>query len=268
MTKTVLCLSFILNFCLNSQAQIAFSDFKTLSGNWKGTLTYLDYGDNKTLVTLSMTRQFTQFVDSIIWKSRYDEGKGRFVESTGSLKILDKNSLEYDEHILKLVSKQTDKTTNRASIITESISMDNGKTVSLREIFTFQDDTINIERQVKPEGKSDFFIRHTYRLVREWAAEASGTWSIDLRPSPQAPPYLKDFIIKDYQDGTFSGEFYGTPFTGGKAHTAWGVIHFALATRDANSTYFHSGKIENGKIQGISYSPERDFVMPWFGAKK
>jgi hypothetical protein len=104
--------------------------------------------------------------------------------------------------------------------------------------------------------------------IQNWAKLANGTWQIDLRPEPTAAPYLKDFIITDYKEGAFSGEFYGTKFTGGKAHTAWGVFYFAFTTRDASSTYFHSGSIENGKVKGVSYSPERDFIMPWFGDKK
>ena len=97
--------------------------------------------------------------------------------------------------------------------------------------------------------------------------EIEGTWQIDLRPSPDAAPYLKDFVIKLEQDNAFSGEYYETPFNNGKFNQNWDRLYFAFSTSDQNSSYFHSGYFQDGKVNGITYSPERDFVMPWSGQK-
>jgi hypothetical protein len=104
--------------------------------------------------------------------------------------------------------------------------------------------------------------------TKNWATDFVGTWQIDLRPSPEAEPYLKNFIVSELKGKTFSGEFYETPFTEGKIHTNWGKLFFSFMTTDGKNSYFHSGTIENGKVQGQSYSPERAFVMPWFGMRK
>ena len=96
-----------------------------------------------------------------------------------------------------------------------------------------------------------------------------GTWEIDLRPTPAAEPYLKEFVISNITDKTFSGTFYGSDFTGGQINSSWGEkIYFAFTTGDKNSSYFHSGYIEEGKIHGVSYSSDRKFITPWSGRKK
>ncbi|OLY90905.1 hypothetical protein SAMN05444008_11740 [Cnuella takakiae] len=94
------------------------------------------------------------------------------------------------------------------------------------------------------------------------------TWVIDLRPSPDAEPYLKDFVLKAFDAQTLKGSFYDTPFANGRIHTAWGKLYFAFTTADGSGTYFHSGYLENGKLSGLSFSPSREFVMPWTGVRK
>lgn len=95
-----------------------------------------------------------------------------------------------------------------------------------------------------------------------------GTWEIDLRPSPDAAAYLKDFVISSIEDGKLKGVFYGTSFDDGRINTNWGKIYFAFTTADNSGTYFHSGTLENGKISGSSYSSARGFMMPWFSVRK
>lgn len=95
-----------------------------------------------------------------------------------------------------------------------------------------------------------------------------GTWEIDLRPKLNSDPYLKDFIISKAGEKTISGNFYGSDFENGQLNTDWGKTYFAFTTGDKDATYFHSGIIEGNKISGVSYSPDRKFVLPWSGRKK
>lgn len=95
-----------------------------------------------------------------------------------------------------------------------------------------------------------------------------GTWEIDLRPTPASEPYLKEFVISNVTDKNFAGTFYGSDFTNGQINGSWERIYFAFTTGDKDSSYFHSGYIEDGKIYGISYSPDRKFITPWSGRKK
>ena len=98
--------------------------------------------------------------------------------------------------------------------------------------------------------------------------QIKGIWTIDLRPTPTAQSYLKEFSIKNIDGKSFSGEFYETDFENGQLNSDWGKIYFAFTTKDASNSYFHSGYIEGDKVFGISYSPERKFTLPWTGKKK
>lgn len=95
-----------------------------------------------------------------------------------------------------------------------------------------------------------------------------GTWLLDLRPDPTSEPYYKDFIIEPTNGKAFSGEFYGTKFTGGYLNTDWGNIYFAFTTGDKDNIYYHSGYINGDKIYGISYCEGRKFTNHWTGTKK
>jgi hypothetical protein len=103
--------------------------------------------------------------------------------------------------------------------------------------------------------------------------ETEGTWIIDLRPTPDSEPYLKEFLIKDITTDSlnkvyFSGTFYETDFTGGRLNDSWEIVYFAFSTSDGNNSYFHSGYFKDGIVYGTSYSPERNLLIPWKGEKQ
>ena len=98
--------------------------------------------------------------------------------------------------------------------------------------------------------------------------EIKGIWTIDLKPTPDAESYLKEFSIENIEGKTFSGKFYETDFENGQLNLDWGKIYFAFTTSDGNNSYFQSGYFEGDKVFGISYSPERKFTLPWTGEKK
>lgn len=95
-----------------------------------------------------------------------------------------------------------------------------------------------------------------------------GTWIIDLRPTPESAPYLKEFKFTRVEGKKFDGEFYGYPFTGGFLNTDWDNIYFAFTTQDQSGTYYHSGYVECNKVYGITLNESRGFVLPWKGQKK
>lgn len=100
------------------------------------------------------------------------------------------------------------------------------------------------------------------------AADALGTWVIDLRPTPGSEPYLKEFKFTRTDSSRFDGEFYGYPFNGGYFNTHWDKIYFAFLTKDQTSIYYHSGYIEGNTVYGITLCEERKFVLPWKGMRK
>lgn len=104
--------------------------------------------------------------------------------------------------------------------------------------------------------------------TRPVADSVLGTWIIDLRPTPESVPYLKEFKFTRIDGKKFDGEFYGYPFTGGFLNTDWNKIYFAFTTQDQSGNYYHSGFVEGNKVTGITLNENREFVLPWKGQKK
>lgn len=94
-----------------------------------------------------------------------------------------------------------------------------------------------------------------------------GTFIIDLRPTPENEPYLKEFKFTKIEGKKFDGEFYGYPFSGGFLNTDWDKIYFAFTTADQSGTYYHSGYVEGNKVFGITLNEARSFVLPWKGER-
>lgn len=96
---------------------------------------------------------------------------------------------------------------------------------------------------------------------------ALGTWQIDLRPSPDSSPYLKEFKFTAVKGKRFDGEFYGYPFSGGFFNVDWDKLYFAFTTSDQSGVYYHSGYILGNKIFGMTLNESREFFLPWTGEK-
>ena len=100
------------------------------------------------------------------------------------------------------------------------------------------------------------------------AGSITGTYIIDLRPTPSSEPYLKEFKFTKVEGKKFDGEFYGYPFTGGLLNLDWGKIYFAFTTQDQSGIYYHSGYVEGNKVFGITLNEARGLVLPWTGERK
>lgn len=100
------------------------------------------------------------------------------------------------------------------------------------------------------------------------ADDLIGTWTIDLRPSPDSEAYYQTFSIESVDKNTFKGSFYGSPIENAFLNNNWDRLYFAFTTKDQNNTYYHSGYLSDGEVFGISYCPTREFTAPWTGPRK
>jgi hypothetical protein len=118
------------------------------------------------------------------------------------------------------------------------------------------------------DNKRTFKLTYLEKTVKPDANDALGTWVIDLRPTPESEPYLKEFKFTKVDGKKFDGEFYGYPFSGGFLNTDWEKIYFAFTTADQSGTYYHSGYIEGSKVFGMSLNESRGLMLPWRGERK
>lgn len=95
-----------------------------------------------------------------------------------------------------------------------------------------------------------------------------GNWKIDLRPTPESDGYYQSFNVKMINENTFTGTFYSSEIKNAVINKNWDKIYFAFSTSDQSNDYYHSGYIENDKLFGITYCPNRNFAAPWTGIKE
>ena len=255
----------------NSIIEQNIQDFSFMQGNWIGTLAYTDYQDDKTQVQLKTTKSYMILDKKLFTQTTYIEPNGVPVYNKGQISVTKKgDKINFNGEMLAVSEKKDGR------IVLTGMGQDNDKKSVIRETIEYATDKMTITKAVKYEGSNDFLLRHQYLFQRESTdsirqrllATAFGTWELDLRPSPEAQPYLKDFIISSFADGKLSGVFYGNSFTNGKIHVAWGKLYFSFTTADNSGTYFHSGYIDEGRLYGTSYSEARDFMIPWFSTRK
>lgn len=104
--------------------------------------------------------------------------------------------------------------------------------------------------------------------VSELKDSLIGNWKIDLRPTPESDGYYQPFIVKTVNEDTFTGTFYGSEIKDALINRNWPKIYFAFSTSDQSNEYYHSGYIENDKLYGMTYCPNREFTAPWKGVRK
>ena len=101
------------------------------------------------------------------------------------------------------------------------------------------------------------------------AVALRGEWLIDLRPTPDAEPYLQPFSVTDLAGNQFEGTFYGgAPISSGYVNTDWEGVHFAFVTSDGSGAYHHAGRMTGpDTIEGSTMSVGREFLAVWSGTR-
>lgn len=95
-----------------------------------------------------------------------------------------------------------------------------------------------------------------------------GTWTVDLRPTPDADAYNKDFVVTSVDGKSFSGTFYDTPVSEARINTDWGKLRIAFVTADGSGAYHHSAVLEGDRLEGMSNSTGRGFLSYWSAEKQ
>jgi len=90
-----------------------------------------------------------------------------------------------------------------------------------------------------------------------------GTWTVDLRPTPDAEPYSKTFVVERVEGRTLEGSFYDSTLSDGHVNADWGAVHFAFTTRDGAGEYHTAGVLEGGRLRGTTHAVGRGFLAVW-----
>ncbi len=95
-----------------------------------------------------------------------------------------------------------------------------------------------------------------------------GTWRVDLRPTPGADAYYKEFVVTRVEGNVFEGTFYDTTIESGRLNSDWGEVHFAFTTRDGSGAYNTSGIWDGTGMRGTTHSLGRDFLSVWTAVRE
>jgi hypothetical protein len=94
-------------------------------------------------------------------------------------------------------------------------------------------------------------------------AVLAGAWIVDLRPSPDDPPYDKRMVLEIAADRTVRGSFYDSDIEAGRASASNGRTCFAFRTTDGVGPYHTSGCLIGDRIVGQTWAEHRKFVLNW-----
>jgi hypothetical protein len=95
------------------------------------------------------------------------------------------------------------------------------------------------------------------------ASQLNGDWTLDLRPTNDAPAYIKTMKLDITLQGVVAGDFYDHVIDDGRAFDAKGRACFAFHTSDNTGPYQTSGCRVGDRIEGQSWSEGRRFLLTW-----
>jgi hypothetical protein len=161
--KTILIIIvWLYNLPVSAQHKIAITDFRTVEGKWKGTLTYLDYTSHQsvtipanTLVEIVSDSSFDQYVyyteePDKNKKSRYViKDNGRLLEEK---RLTERYLLPDGQLKMVLESKGPDGNDHRPA--------------TFRHIMLLSANRFSITKLVRFDGEAEFFQRHQYSFSR------------------------------------------------------------------------------------------------------
>ena len=128
-------------------------------GNWTGTLTYLNYGDDETLVTLPVDLEASYSDQGLSFDYLFTEPGGGIEKRNGSLKL--KKGKVYYSGIWELVDTKIT-SLNEWTVELKRSGKDNNRKAQFRQTIEVTAEKITVTKNVRYEGTDNFFMRNQY----------------------------------------------------------------------------------------------------------
>ena len=144
--------------------EVTEKDLHQLIAKWERTLTYLNYGDDKTQVELKTEMDALWSKDDVLFKFRYEEPNGKVVEGKDQISLESKNGKTIINKDWTVSEFQKISNGWRLLIVTDG--KDNGNKSSIQKEIVLADSTLQIKKLVKYNGTDNYFQRHIYQLTK------------------------------------------------------------------------------------------------------
>lgn len=150
---------FLLSFPFHFNSDFTSDYLRVYEGEWNGTLTYLNYGDDKTLVDLPVRMEAVFKNGKLDFDFYYNEGDGRTEKRTGNFRI--KGGKIHYNGKWELQSSELSDLENW-SLILVSTGQDNNRPASFRKTVNVSPERIQVEKWVQYEGEEEYFMRNRH----------------------------------------------------------------------------------------------------------
>lgn len=160
-------LSFLLflGVFLNAQVpSVTSNEFQQLVGEWDGSLTYVDYRDDKSNIKLKCNMIASWKGNKGTIKIGFTEPNGKIIYDKVKLNLLKQGKVvkfdgeKYQVNSLKKVKG--------FQLVMSCISKDNNRVADIKQFLNINESSITITKKVKYKGTEDFFLRNEYVLNR------------------------------------------------------------------------------------------------------
>ncbi len=161
LTKLLIVFTILFSQGIYSQNGILPDDLNVIFGEWKGTLTYVDYGTNKPF-KMPANATVEQGKNEYQVQLLINYPKEPNANSKEKIKI-SKDGLEVNKTPVK--SRQT-LANDEVKITTEYYGKDNNKKALIRNVYILGPERFITRKEVKFDESEDWLLRNEYNFVR------------------------------------------------------------------------------------------------------
>lgn len=137
-----------------------------MQGDWKGKLTYTDYQDDSTQVTMDVWLKSSITDNKLLKEFFYREPDGKTKQKAQSMDttyIIDNGRrLVESGYKSPFDIKNLIKERKKQIVVMETNDVDNEKPSLIRTTITVTASSMTIKKEVKYNGTNNFFTRHTF----------------------------------------------------------------------------------------------------------
>ena len=145
--------------------------YGALAGSWRGTLEYRDYKDPSRRTTLPTLLEATRADESVTLAMTYDDGPNKTVKESDRLTLdATGKSLTWSSGSTSqrytVRSFEAPRPGHALRLVLEGEGSDDDKPATIRETLVVGLNRMQILKETRPSGQSEFAFRHRYELTR------------------------------------------------------------------------------------------------------
>lgn len=145
-------------------AHLTNDHLKVFEGDWEGNLTYLNYGDDETLVTLPVKLVASYGEKGLRFEYFYTEPGGAIEKRTGKFEL--RGEKVFYNGRWEVVSTEIDNKKNWTMEL-KSSGKDNNRKADFQKSIVVSQSKITVTKKVKYEGTDEFFMRNQHTFERK-----------------------------------------------------------------------------------------------------